>query len=175
MDELTRSASTAWCSTRGWACSVPEDFSELLQLVVRHLGADGLQPFGHEALPERLADDVVRDQAQDAVQPLLQLGHRAARLVPVAPHLQTREVSRPSSLTVTQRAVSPLLSCQVTASEVLRCGFDSSHSQSFTSHQVPSDPLVSPPLPQAHSPHRPPTLVPTLSHLADALIQSDLQ
>ena len=66
---------------------VPQHLPELLELVVRDLSADGLQPLRHEALPQRLADDVVGDQAQDAVQALLQLGHRAARLVPVAAHL----------------------------------------------------------------------------------------
>ena len=56
---------------------VPENFPELFELVVGHLGADGLQPLGHKALPQRLADDIVGYQTQDPVQALLQLGHRA--------------------------------------------------------------------------------------------------
>lgn len=69
------------------AVDVPEHFPELFQLVVWHLGADGLQPLRHEALPQWLADDIVRYQTQDPVQAFLQLGHCAARLVPVSSHL----------------------------------------------------------------------------------------
>lgn len=66
---------------------IPEYFSELFKLMVWNLSANGLQPLRHEAFPQWLTDDVVRYQTEDAVQTLLQLGHRAARLVPVASHL----------------------------------------------------------------------------------------
>lgn len=59
------------------AADVPEHLPELLELVVGDLGADGLQPLGHETLPQRLADDIVRYETQDPVQALLQLGHCA--------------------------------------------------------------------------------------------------
>lgn len=55
----------------------PEHFPELFELVVGNLGADGLQPLRHEALPQWLTDDIVRYQTQDPVQALLQLGHCA--------------------------------------------------------------------------------------------------
>lgn len=74
---------------RGLKQHLPEHLAELLQLLVGYLSADGLQPFGHEALPQGLADDIVGDQTEDAVQALLQLGHRATRLVPVTTDLGT--------------------------------------------------------------------------------------
>lgn len=49
---------------------VPKHFPELLELAVWYLRADSLQPLRHKALPERLADDVVRYQTQDTVQTL---------------------------------------------------------------------------------------------------------
>lgn len=72
----------------GGGRDVPEHFPELFELVVGHLGADGLQPLRHEALPQRLTDDIVRYQTEDPVQTLLQLGHCATRLVPVTSNLK---------------------------------------------------------------------------------------
>lgn len=66
---------------------LPEHFTELFELAVWYLGSDGLQPLRHDALPHRLADHVVGDQAQDPVQTLLQLHHCVARLVPVPSNL----------------------------------------------------------------------------------------
>lgn len=65
----------------------PEYFPELFELLVRHLSTDGFQPLRHEALPQWLTDDVVRNEAQDPVQTLLQLGHCATRFVPVPSNL----------------------------------------------------------------------------------------
>lgn len=73
--------------SRGEGYSLPEYFSEFFELVVRHLSADGFQPFGHKALPQWLTNDIIRYQTQDSVQALLQLGHCGARLVPVSTHL----------------------------------------------------------------------------------------
>lgn len=73
--------------SRGEGYSLPQYFSKFFELVVGHLSADGFQPFGHKALPQWLTDDIIRYQAQDSVQALLQLGHCGARLVPVSAHL----------------------------------------------------------------------------------------
>lgn len=56
---------------------VPEHFPELFELLVGHFSANGFQPLRHKTLPQWLTDDIVRYQAQDPVQALLQLGHRA--------------------------------------------------------------------------------------------------
>lgn len=66
---------------------LPEHFSELFELVVRHLRADGFQPLWHKALPQWLTDDIIRYQTKDPVQALLQLGHCGTGLVPVSSHL----------------------------------------------------------------------------------------
>lgn len=75
----------------GEGYSLPENFSELFELVVRHLRADGFQPFGHKTLPQWLTDDIIWYQTQDSVQALLQLGHCGTGLVPVSSHLEQRE------------------------------------------------------------------------------------
>lgn len=71
----------------GEGYSLPEHFSELFELVVGHLRADGFQPLWHKALPQWLTDDIIRYQTKDPVQALLQLGHCGTGLVPVSSHL----------------------------------------------------------------------------------------
>lgn len=71
----------------GEGYSLPEHFSELFELVVRHLRADGFQPLWHKALPQWLTDDIIRYQTKDPVQAFLQLGHCGTGLVPVSSHL----------------------------------------------------------------------------------------
>lgn len=71
----------------GEGYSLPEHFSELFELVVGHLCADGFQPLWHKALPQWLTDDIIRYQTEDPVQALLQLGHCGTGFVPVSSHL----------------------------------------------------------------------------------------
>lgn len=71
----------------GEGYSLPEHFSELFELVVGHLRADGFQPLWHKALPQWLTYDIIRYQTKDSVQALLQLGHCGTGLVPVSSHL----------------------------------------------------------------------------------------
>lgn len=56
---------------------VPEHLPELFELVIRHLGTDGLKPLWHKTLPQWLTDDVVRYETEDPIEALLELCHRA--------------------------------------------------------------------------------------------------
>ena len=64
-----------------------EDALELGELVARRLLVDGLHPLRHDAVPHLEGDDVVGHQAEEPVEPLLDVVDLGKDHVPVAAHL----------------------------------------------------------------------------------------